>query len=229
MAVGSDDDEVFDVGAVELDRTVHQILERASDPSGTLNRTARGSRSRSRAAISSGVSAATGAVVAPAGPDCSESPPRRASPSAPPACNSSNTPGPAATSRSAIARWRSKRSDWKYGAYGPPTSGPSSQSRPSHRSPSRMPSTISVRRAFGVGVFDAQNEHPAVTAREQPVEQRRAGAADVEVAGGRRSEADARSHGCYGSTKTRGLFGITCSGSPLRRARMSNRSRVIST
>ena len=47
------------------------------------------------------------------------------------------------------------------------------------------------RRALDVGVFDAQHEHAAVPAGEQPVEQRRARAADVEVAGRRRSETDA--------------------------------------
>ena len=53
-----------------------------------------------------------------------------------------------------------------------------------------------VRRAFDVGVFDAQHEDAAQLAREQPVEERGARAADVEVAGGRGSEADARSgHG----------------------------------
>ena len=47
------------------------------------------------------------------------------------------------------------------------------------------------RRALGVGVFDAQHEHAAEPPREQPVEEGRAGAADVQVAGGRWSEADA--------------------------------------
>ena len=47
------------------------------------------------------------------------------------------------------------------------------------------------RRTFGVGVLDAQHERAAVPAGIQPVEQRRAGAADVQVAGGRRGKADA--------------------------------------
>ena len=47
------------------------------------------------------------------------------------------------------------------------------------------------RRALDVGVLDAQDEDAAVPAREEPVEERGAGAADVQVAGGRRSEADA--------------------------------------
>ena len=73
--------------------------------------------------------------------------------------------------------------------------GPSSQSRPSHRMPSRIPSTISGRRSLDVGVLDAQDEHAAVASGKQPVEERGASAADVEVAGGRRSEANARDHG----------------------------------
>ena len=56
-----------------------------------------------------------------------------------------------------------------------------------------MPLDHLVRRALGVGVLDAQHEHAAVAAREQPVEERRARAADVQVAGGRRREADAGS------------------------------------
>src|SRR6185436_8333445 len=50
------------------------------------------------------------------------------------------------------------------------------------------------RRSLGVGVFDAEDERAAVTAGEEPVEQRRARAADVQVAGGGWSEADARRH-----------------------------------
>ena len=79
------------------------------------------------------------------------------------------------------------------GACGPPTSGPSSQSRPSQRRPSRMPGDHLVRRALDVGVFDAQDEDAAVTPRVEPVEQRRAGAADVQVAGGRGGETKTRS------------------------------------
>ena len=47
------------------------------------------------------------------------------------------------------------------------------------------------RRSLGVGVLDAQHEGAAVPPREQPVEQRRARAADVKVAGRRRGEPDA--------------------------------------
>ena len=44
-----------------------------------------------------------------------------------------------------------------------------------------------------VGVVDPQDELPAVVAREEPVEERRAHPADVQVAGGRGGEADAGS------------------------------------
>ena len=47
------------------------------------------------------------------------------------------------------------------------------------------------RRSLGVGVLDAQHERAAVPPRVQPVEERRPRAADVQVAGRRRSEADA--------------------------------------
>ena len=50
------------------------------------------------------------------------------------------------------------------------------------------------RRSLGVGVLDAQHERAAMPPREQPVEERRARAADVQVAGRRRCEPDARAH-----------------------------------
>ena len=45
--------------------------------------------------------------------------------------------------------------------------------------------------ALEVGVLDAEDELAAPGAREEVVEERGAGAPDVEVAGGRRREADA--------------------------------------
>jgi hypothetical protein len=45
-------------------------------------------------------------------------------------------------------------------------------------------------RAGAIGVLDAEVEGAAVMARLEPVEQRRAGAADVEIAGGRGGEAN---------------------------------------
>ena len=49
-----------------------------------------------------------------------------------------------------------------------------------------------VRRALDIGVFDAEDEHTTMAPDVQPVEERRAGAADVQVAGRGRSEAKAR-------------------------------------
>ena len=46
-----------------------------------------------------------------------------------------------------------------------------------------------------IGVLDAQHEHAARLARPEPVEERRPDAADVEIPGGRRREADALDHG----------------------------------
>ena len=57
------------------------------------------------------------------------------------------------------------------------------------------------RRSFRVGVLDAQDEGAVMTAREQPVEQRRAGVADVQLTGWTGSEADAHDRG--GSKRTR--------------------------
>jgi hypothetical protein len=47
------------------------------------------------------------------------------------------------------------------------------------------------RRALEIGIFNPQDERPAEPAREQPVEQRRAGAPDVQIPGRRRREPDA--------------------------------------
>ena len=48
-----------------------------------------------------------------------------------------------------------------------------------------------LRVARFVGIFDAQNKCAAVMPREEPVEERRARAADVQIAGRRWSETDA--------------------------------------
>ena len=50
---------------------------------------------------------------------------------------------------------------------------------------------VLVGRALLVGVFDAEQELAAHPARVQPIEERGAGAADVQIAGGRGGEADA--------------------------------------
>ena len=91
------------------------------------------------------------------------------------------------------ARGRSRsRSDWRYGPYGPPTSGPSSQSRPSQRSESKICCSDVLDVARPVGVLDAQDELAAVALGERQVEQGDVGRADVRVArrGGRDAQAD---------------------------------------
>ncbi len=55
--------------------------------------------------------------------------------------------------------------------------------------------TMSAGRALDVGILDAQHEDAAMPAREQPVEKRGAGAADVEIAGRRGRETDAERRG----------------------------------
>ena len=62
---------------------------------------------------------------------------------------------------------------------------------PATRRSSLIACSDSRRRALAVGVLDAQDERAAVVARQQPVEQRRARVADVQVAGRARGEADA--------------------------------------
>ena len=53
-----------------------------------------------------------------------------------------------------------------------------------------------ARGALEVGVLDAQDERAALPAREQPVEERRARVADVQLPGRARSEAE--SHQVFG-------------------------------
>ena len=56
------------------------------------------------------------------------------------------------------SRYRSRRSDCRYGPNGPPTSGPSSQSRPSQRRDARSCVYDSSVSRCGVGVLDAEHE-----------------------------------------------------------------------
>ena len=80
------------------------------------------------------------------------------------------------------------RCDCRYGPYGPPTSGPSSQSSPSQRSASSSASIAFLGVALGVGVLDAEDERAAGVAGVGPVEQRGADHADMRSAGRRRAE-----------------------------------------
>ena len=59
---------------------------------------------------------------------------------------------------------------------------------PSQRKPCRIGASAASTLRCGVGVVDPQQELPAVPPREQPIEQRRAHAADVQIAGRTGSE-----------------------------------------
>ena len=87
----------------------------------------------------------------------------------------------------AASRCASRLSAWN-------TMSPS-HSRPSHRSEARMFSTSSELDALAVGVLDAQEHLAAGAPGLEPVEQRGAGVADVQVARGRGREAQARGAG----------------------------------
>src|SRR5207244_13324353 len=60
---------------------------------------------------------------------------------------------------------------------------------PAHRVQDRLDRL--VRRPGAIGVLDPEHEHAAMVAREEPVEERRTGAADVEMTGRARREANA--------------------------------------
>ena len=81
-----------------------------------------------------------------------------------------------------------------------------------------------LRRSLDVGVFDAQHEDAAEPAREEPVEERGARAADVEIPGRRWGEADARSHR---EEKTSLPILPGCQGSPHRATITTVRQRCI--
>ena len=78
----------------------------------------------------------------------------------------------------------------------PATSGPSSHSMPSQCSLSRMSLLELERGARHVRVLEAEDERAAHAFREQVVEQRRPGRADMQRAGRARRDADADAHRC---------------------------------
>ena len=90
---------------------------------------------------------------------------------------------PSATSCSATRRQSSRRSSWNVGRAVPVEPEPAQ----------RVLDLLDRLRdlAARVGVLDAEPELAAVVAREEPVEEERAHAADVEEAGRARSHADA--------------------------------------
>ena len=169
MAVGSEDDEVFDVRAVERDRPVHEIVE-----AHRAGRHVKADRARHAVALAIGddfrrdlaAGAALVLAVAVVRERFGDEP-------------IGHRAIPIAALGLKIRRVRS--ADER--AFVPV------EAEPSH--PVEDPFDHLLRRSLDVGVFDPQHEHAAVPARVEPVEERRAGAADVEVAGGRGSEPDA--------------------------------------
>ena len=158
----------------------------ASSASGTAKRMTNGSPAARRRASSSGVSRQQRPSYRKGRPAATASSAGRR---APRRCRSSGTPArsPAAARRRHGA-----------GPLPPPwKNGPSSQSTPSHFRPVEDDLGVRVGAALLVGVLDAQDEGAAGLPGVEPVEQRRAGAADVEVAGGRGGEADANRSGCH--------------------------------
>ena len=188
LAVRAQDDEVLDVRRCRT-RSARAPDRRTSVcPSGTWKRIARGAPAASSSAICP-------ARQRPArrGRTSSRRPPLRppaASPAAPRASSSSST---RCLRRRAAAP--SRGSD-RAAATG--STARAARRCPALR-PSRAPASAGLddagdhlpRRSLGVGVFDAQHERAAVPARVEPVEERSAGAADVQVTGGRGGEADA--------------------------------------
>src|SRR5690606_17850578 len=70
-----------------------------------------------------------------------------------------------------------------------------------------------ARRPFEVGVLDPQDECRALTACEQPVEQRRARVANVQLSGGTRRKADA--HGGISAHRLTSATACTAMESPV--------------
>ena len=187
MTVGAEDDEVFDVGAVELDRPVHEVVEarrarghleaNGARPAGAF---ARGNFVRGEREARAVVDPATG-------------------------CGFAGVALRLQLLRRAVAVIRAALRDQRVGHRAMTVDALRLKVRtvraadlrpfvPVEAEPAQSVEDAVhhlVRRALDVGVFDAQDEHAAEPPREQPVEQRRAGAADVQVAGGRGSETDA--------------------------------------
>ena len=117
---------------------------------------------------------------------------------APPAgarrCSSSSRPCPSARSRSAAVAVPVQPLRLEVRRVRAAHLGPLVPVQPQPAQPVQDAGDHVGRRALDVGVFDAQHEHAAVAAGVEPVEERRAGAADVQVARGRRRKTDARGH-----------------------------------
>ncbi|MET3929344.1 hypothetical protein ABIE51_001231 [Lysobacter sp. OAE881] len=91
------------------------------------------------------------------------------------------------------------------------------QAQPLHRLQDRVDGRL--RAAFAIGVLDAQDELAAATARLQPAVQRRAGAADVQVAGGTGGETGAAAHAGDSERRKRAILPERARCGRIRRAR----------
>ena len=146
---------------------------------------AAGPRRRRPAGASARVAVAPAAVVADR--QALGALPARASPPAPRAWRSSDRPCPRASSCRATSAWRPARANWNTGG--------SSGVEPEPAQPVEDRVDRRLRGALAVGVLDAQQVAAAMVAGEQPVEQRRPRAADVEITCRRRCEPDNYTHG----------------------------------
>ena len=158
LGVGAQDDEVFDHRVREFDRAVHQVGE-----AGLALRHLEADRARRSGGLTL-LRSARPSARSRSGRRSSRRPQLRppvASPAASRACSSSSRRCRSPPGAPTHSRYFSSRCDWKYGACGPPISGPSSQSRPSQRRPSTMPETISHdERSVSVSSIRSTNVPP---------------------------------------------------------------------
>ena len=158
-------------------------------PAGTRNRIARGVPAASRRAISSVDECNTSGRRSIRRPRL---PPPAASPATPGSCSSSSRRGrrdqPVDRRAVAVEALRLEVRRVRPADVGPFVPVEAQPAQAVDDAGHHVP-----RRALGVRVFDAQHERAAVPPGVQPVEQRRPGAADVQVAGRRRGEPDSPS------------------------------------
>ena len=153
-AVGAQDDQIVEVLVLEHDASLHRSSITVSPSLRRLEADRRRDIVR-RLARGDGRASARHSAAAVRRPR-----PAPASPRAPPASNSSDRPGRAASSSSAISRWRAARANCD--------SGSPSQSRPSHVEPVENGVDRRVGRALAVGILDAQQHLAAMAPGIEP-------------------------------------------------------------
>ena len=173
-AVRAQQDQVVERLVLPGDAALHHVVDHGL----ALARRAQADDVGARRARSPGRRRARASGTAAGGPRPS---PARGTPRSPRRSRSSGRRCRARPSRGRPRRGGRRASNWLIAS--------PSQSRPSQRSPSKIAAVASGRRAGAVGVLDAQQEGAAGVAGVEPVEQRGARAADVQVAGRRRREA----------------------------------------